>query len=744
MTGQETRRFTFVSQALEEDAFEVVRFKGTEGISRLYEFEITLVSENPEIDLRAVLRNPATLTIIREGGDVRRIHGIPSRFEQLHEDAERIFYKTVLVPRLWHADLYRENQLFLDKRVPDVIEEILRQTSLTTNDYALRLTGNYPQWEYICQYGETDFDFISRWMEREGIYYYFQQTEESEKIIITDNASSHEDIPDASTIEYHPPSSLRAREEEVVRELICRQKMLPRRVILRDYNYRRPDLELRGEADVDREGRGDVYSYGEHFKTPEEGNALAGIRAEEILCRESVFNGESTVPILCPGYIFALAGHYRDTYNQRMLIIEMEHEGDQTSALLGEEGATPRGSTGIVYFNRFTAIPADLQFRPERATHRPRFYGTMNARVDATGDGQYAEIDEEGRYRVRVPFDQSDRQDGRASRYVRMAQPYAGADYGMHFPLHKGTEVLLTFIDGDPDRPIIAAAVPNPETRTPVTSENQTQCFIMTGGGNHIYTEDRDGNQLVEIKSPTANSLMRVGAPNPDGPTGIHQCTDQNMATVVGGWETRVVGTQMTLAPQGVQDIHVQGDRNIHVTGEENVTVDSGQTQTIGTMQDVTVDGPQTVHVTGTQTITADQKRTVTASQGEEKNISSARKLNVTGTDTIQVTGNRNLTVTGKLTKNIASEDKFWQGLSGNIHAGGKNELFLGEKADAFIGLAMEFFGLIKISTGASITLNLHPGLKIGREPTDLKDRTIKFLTAKGVNMEKSPIRLFL
>ncbi len=742
MADQERIRFTFVSQGLSEDTFQVVRFHGNEGISKLYEFTIELFSEDPEIDLGAVLRNPATLTIYRDDGEERRIHGIPSQFEQLHEDGERIFYRAVLVPRLWQADLYHENQLFLDKTVPDIIEEILRQTGLTTDDYELRLTRSYPEWEYICQYKETDFDFISRWMEREGIYYYFQQTQEMEKLIITDNSASHENIPDTSTIEYHPPSSIRAREEEIVRELVCRQKMLPRRVILRDYNYRRPDLDLRAEADVDPQGRGDVYSYGEHFKTPEEGNALAAIRAEEILCGEVMFYGEGTVAGFCPGFLFDLSGHYRDSYNRSLLITELEHQGDQARALLGTDERSTDGDSQLLYSNRSTCIPADVQYRPARSTPKPRFFGTMNARVDAAGDGQYAELDDDGRYRIRLPFDQSDRQDGRASRYVRMAQPYAGADYGMHFPLHRGTEVLLTFIDGDPDRPIISAAVPNPETRAPVTSENQTQCFIMTGGGNHIYTEDRDGNQLVEIRSPTANSLVRVGAPNPDGPTGIRERTDQNKSTTVGGWETRIVGSQMSMLPHGAQAIRIVGDRNLAVTGAETITIDGGQTQTIGEMQDITVRGPQTVHVTGTQTITAENKRTVNAPE-EEKNIASARTLNVTGTDTTEVRGTRTVTVHGSETRQIDSENGMNFVSDNKMHGGFKNELFLGQKGDYNLALALEVFAGVKLALGASINASLHPGLKFGREPTDIKDRVMEFMNSK-IGISKSTLKLFL
>ncbi|MFZ0448530.1 MAG: type VI secretion system tip protein TssI/VgrG [Desulfatiglandaceae bacterium] len=725
MTEQERIRFTFVSHGLPEDTFQVVRFQGDEGISKLYEFAIQLVSEDPEIDLGSVLQNPATLTIFRNEGDDRLFHGIPSLFEQLHEDAERVFYKTVLVPRLWQADLYHENQLFLDKTVPDIIEEILRQAGLTTNDYELRLTNTYPQWEYICQYGETDFDFISRWMEREGIYYYFQQTEEFEKLIITDNASSHENIPDASTIEYHPPSSLRAREEEIVRDLICRKKMLPRKVILRDYNYRRPDLELRGEAEVASQGRGDVYIYGEHFKTPEEGNALAGIRAEEILCRESIFNGESTAPNLCPGFVFELAEHYRDTYNERFLIVELEHEGNQTRALFGTDQSSADEDSGLLYVNRFGSIPADLQYRPERKTPKPRFYGSMNAKVDAT-DGQYAEIDDEGRYKVRLFFDQSDRGASKASRWVRMAQPYSGRDYGMHFPLHGNTEVLLTFVNGDLDRPVIAGSVPNPDTASPVNSNTNTLCMIKTGGGNQIHTEDKSGSQLMKLQSPTDKTFVRIGAADSGGPSGIEISTKANQKTQIDKKRSLEVG--------GDTDEHFKGNVKTKTLGDkQSTTVGKTESKKLSDAKSTTVGNEEILNLAGLK-LTA-------VGQSEQTKVAGERALFVGSWDITGIAGNTSIWVGTKsqITIALASEiyvggkSEVFVGAKSSIAVGGASEIFIGLKSDIKIGGLFELVVAVKLAITVAASLELAAGPKLVNTPTGIKN--------EGIELSQSAIK---
>ena len=508
-TYVERKNFSFFSKALSEDTFEVVKFSGRQAISQPYEFTITLSAHDSDIDLKGVLRNPATLMILG-GAEVVPINGVLKSFEQMHEANQRVFYRAVLVPKLWHLGLYRENRLFLDKSVPQILDEVLKQSGLTSADYELKLTRNYPAWEYVCQYAESNLDFISRWMEREGIYYFFKQTPNGEKVVITDNSSVHEDVPGLSMLPYSPAAGLVPEEDEVVTGLISRQQILPKKVILKDYNYRKPTLDVRAEADVDPNGREDVYIYGEHFKDPSQGKELASIRAGEFLCRETMYYGQATSPQLAPGFLFELAGHYRGSCNRRFLITEVEHHGRATGVLLAGLGDEERDAQPG-YSNSFVCIPSSTQFRPERKTSRPRINGMMNAVIDAAGDGSTAELDDQGRYKVILPFDLSGRSGGKASRWVRMAQPYSGSDYGMHFPLHKGAEVLLTFIDGDIDRPIISGAVPNPNTQSPVTNANQTKSVIRDKFGNEIIMDATPGDEHIRLHSPHHRSFVNLG-----------------------------------------------------------------------------------------------------------------------------------------------------------------------------------------------------------------------------------------
>jgi type VI secretion system secreted protein VgrG len=633
MTSHGEKRFTFVSDAQAEDTFLVVRFSGYEAISQPYRFEIELATDDAEIDLRAMLQKPAHFVIRRGDLDDRVFNGVLAEFEQMKESGGHVIYKAVLVPWLWNAGLYHENQLFLDKSVEDIIKEILQQTRLTGDDYKFQMTGAYTPWEYLCQWRETDLNFIHRWMEREGIYYYFSQDDKKEKLIITDNAASHKSISAESKIPYSPPSGTVPHYQEVIQSMVCRQHKLPNMVILRDYNYRHPSLELKAEATVDADGHGDVYFYGEHFKTPEEGNHLANIRAEELLCRECVYNGESTAANFSAGYLFDMQDHYRASYNQKYLLVEVEHQGQQAiSGLSGQDSALSRGEHQLEYSNRFTAIPADVQFRPERSAVKPKFFGTLNATVDASGNGEYAEIDDQGRYKVILPFDRSGIGGGRASRWIRMTQPYAGNGYGMHFPLHRGTEVLLTFVDGDPDRPIISGSVPNPETASPVNTANQTQSMIRTGGGNQFRLEDNAGGQQIHFSSPTEGSIISLGAPNEgnlymktDG-TSVMKVGSDSARTITGNEETTIKknntktvdgddtitinkGNRKIDVAKGSESITVKKDRSIDIlNGSQTITVQNGD-RTIKVLK-----GMETTEIKGpvNETYKTSQRTTVT------------------------------------------------------------------------------------------------------------------------------------
>lgn len=512
-------KYSFQSRAYPEDTFTVINFHGTEGLSEFYWFEINLVTKNQDLDLNKILEQPAVFTIHRENGNVP-FHGILAKIEIRQAFEDLIFYQAVLAPKFWWLTLTRHNQVFLDAAAPDIIKTVLESCGLTSQDYEMRLQNEYPTWEYVCQYRESHFDFVSRWLQREGMYYFFEQTDSGEKLIITDTKLAHTAMPFDGAIAYSQPSGLEADHmEEVIQSLICSQAAMPRRVIVKDYNYQTPSLDLSCQADVSPEhGRGEFYYYGDHYLTPEDGERLASIRAESLLCRERIFSGSSRIPFFRPGYSFDLTGHFMSDFNQKYLTISMEHGGNQAGYLIDglSRAANPKGIKPF-YSNKFKAIEAEIQFRAEINAAKPRFYGTITAQIDAEGAGHYAELDDQGRYKVILPFDRSGRSGGRASAWIRMMQPYTGSGHGMHFPLHKGTEVLLTFMDGDPDRPVIAGAVPNPDNPSLLASANAAQLVLQSSSGNQLVMGDTKGQEFVGLYSPHNDTAIGIGSTKKEG-----------------------------------------------------------------------------------------------------------------------------------------------------------------------------------------------------------------------------------
>ena len=295
-----------------------------------------------------------------------------------------------------------------------------------------------------------------------------------------------------STFPYRPESGSGdgGGTKERILSFLCKQTRAPKEVALNDYNWR-DAVRLSTVQKVDDKGVGLQTEYNDHYKNADQGKALAKVRKEELLCRTQLFHGISNSRAMRPGKSFTLSEHYRGDWNRDYLLVSVTHVAEQS---LNVAGATVTGST---YENSFTAIPLAVPFRPERLTEWPSIKGVMHGKIDATEGSEYADLDEDGCYTVRIPYDPNfDDEDtakaGGASRRMRMAQPFSGMDAGFHFPLRKGTEVILTHIDGDPDRPIIAGAVPNAETGN-IGQQDEARNQIVTNSGNRFEIHDTNG-----------------------------------------------------------------------------------------------------------------------------------------------------------------------------------------------------------------------------------------------------------
>ena len=579
MLNRNKEHFSFVSHGLDPDTFSVIRFRGTEHLSECYEYEILLASRNPEISFDDVLQNPATLTVYGQHGTDMPVNGVTVYIEQDRKLGGLTLYKVTLRPKLFWLTLTHSNQVFINKSLKDIINDVLVDGGLSSSEFEFRLQGSYPEIDYVCQFRETHLYFISRWMERAGMYYFFEQTDSGEKLVITDSKMSHKPFRQQSQITYAEPSGLGdTHREESVQSLVCRQHVIPGKVRVKDYNYEKPDLDVEGEADTRQNARGETYLYGGGYASPEEATASAQILADAYLCREQLFHAETTVPGIEPGTLFSVRGHSRNEFNSKYLAIGVTHEGSQEAFMTsGVSESFGKREKEPYYRNSITAISSDIQYRSERKHEPTYYYGTLSgAKIDGAGDSTYAELDDQGRYKVIMPFDLSGRKDGKASKYLRMMQPYAGTNYGMHLPLHKGTEVLVSFIEGNPDSPVIAGALPDPDTPSPVTSENETMGCIVTASGNTIHLEDKEDSERILIDCPRQDSLISIGA-TADSLEEEEEETEKEGVTIKTEKDLDMsVGGEYTLDAEEDSESHfheeyvltVEGDYEQHTHGE--------------------------------------------------------------------------------------------------------------------------------------------------------------------------------
>lgn len=501
--------YSFSISGFPSDAFQLVDFTGEEGISRPYSFSFTLMSQDANVDPMQAKGKGASFSIVSAEGK-SAFQGMIFSFRRIRALADATFYRCVMGPKLAVMDLSQHTQVFLNQTIPQILEATLKQCGVT--EYEFRLKSEYPQEEYVCQFNETYFNFISRWMEKLGMYYFFENKDSGEKLIVTDTKIVHTPLWDKKC-QYLQQSNLDALERNFKifdMELEC--SLIPENYILKDYNYMHPSTNLEVKAAVSEHGIGSVYHYGDHYLTTQQGEALAKVRAEERLCNEAVAMGEGTVPLFRSGYLIGVEGHPSPEINATFLLTRITHQGRQNLPVAA--GLTNRlypGEAQDAYRNTFTALPSDKQFRPPRQARMRRFHGLISAFIDESGSGEYAQLDEYGRYKVTLPFDLASRPPGKASSFLRLAEPYAGAYYGMHFPLHKGTEVFLAFIDGNPDRPVISSAVHNAENKNMVNNQEEPFSAITTAAGNQVILGDQQNQEFIYLACPNSNSSVAMG-----------------------------------------------------------------------------------------------------------------------------------------------------------------------------------------------------------------------------------------
>jgi len=519
-------RFQFQCPGLESAPVQVVAFTGTEAISRPFRYRLLLVSDRDGIGDGGVVGASAGLIVDRDGEPVP-VQGMISHWERCGRSTDHVWYEVILRPRLWRLSLSTQSRVFQDVTVPAIIAEVLAGHGFAASDYRFLLGEQYPAREYCVQYQETDLQFVSRLLEFEGISYSFRHGPDGEVLTMTDDMRQYPSISAPDALRFASGAGMHRDRPEHVAVFTRRERLTPGRVILNDTDARQPETDLHVEAHVDGGADADVYMPDAKYSDVAEGRRLAQVRAEEEAARRTTYHGQSDVPALQAGHRFHLEGHDRPAFDREYLVAAVEHVGSQRRAL-GLSGRHPGGprpdsfwaqqAAGLrehgdgdsgedaVYRNQFRCQPAQIPFRPARITPVPRVPGLLSARVETSG-GPYAALDGDGWYRARMAFDRSDSKPGHATKPIRMVTPNSGPEYGLHFPNHAGTEMIVGFLHGDVDRPVALGTVPNRTQKSPVTASNRMQNVLRTFGGSELRIDDTTGAEQILLRSPAGREL---------------------------------------------------------------------------------------------------------------------------------------------------------------------------------------------------------------------------------------------
>jgi len=486
-----------------DDTFRVMQYEVDESLSVTFLGKLQLVSENGDITFSSVVGKIGVLSIYdHDLNEVRYVHGVVNQFDQVGHKRRFTHYYLELVPHLSLLDYRRHNRIFQQLTVEDIIKKVLKAANLPPNYCSIVLSGKYQPRDYCVQFGETDLNFIQRLMEEEGMFYFFEHTKSAHTLRIADHISVHKDIVNPDIV-YNEASNLVA-DKNYVYALRYSQSIQSGSVRLNDFNFEKPELKMRVDAEAAIDSHLNAYDYPGTFDIPERGKTLATVKLESHQAQKTRITGSTNCRQLLPGYHFTVSLHPRSDFNQTYMITDVNQSATQPQ-VLEEFGADSK----TTYESRFTCIPKGIPYRSPYRSTKPRIDGVQTAIVVGP-PGEEIYTDEHGRVKVQFHWDLDGKKDDKTSCWIRVSQAWAGEGWGSVFIPRIGQEVVVDFVNGDPDRPLITGRVYH-GVNTPAYNlpANKTQSGLKThstpGGGvknfNELRFEDKKGDEQIFIQA---------------------------------------------------------------------------------------------------------------------------------------------------------------------------------------------------------------------------------------------------
>jgi len=673
-----------------ERSLRIVRFSGHEELSRLFEVEIVVTCEERDVAPSGVVGRPALLTI-QQGGASRFVHGMVSRFSLAGSGKSRAEYRVTLVPSVWRMRLRTDSRIYQGLTVPEIIADVMaragvlrtevrgreRRERASASGYQMDLGQAHRARENCVQYRESDWDFLSRLLEEEGMHCFFEHDEASHVLVISDSPSHHEPMEGGDSLSFRPAAAGAAAEH--VARFQFGEEVRPSRVVLSDYAFERPMLPLTASAQADGDSAFEVYEHPGEYDVPAAGQAISQIRLEELQAARWTGEGDGSSARMVPGRTFWLADHPVAELNRGYLITRIDYQG--------AEAQSDGGETEERFLCRFHVIPSNVPFRPARTTPRPIIPGIQTAIVVGL-PGEEIHTDEHGRIKVRFHWDRSGRSDDRCSCWIRVAQASAGAAFGSVFLPRVGQEVVVDFLEGDPDRPIVTGSVYHGANVPPYTlPAEKTKSTIKTssspggGGSNELRFEDRKGAEEVYLHAQRELNIkveddksQRVGGDETLTVHGnrtvqVNECHTETVllaqTITVGAALTQTVGAVMTTAVAGAKFETVGVNSSEMVVFRKSVKagtdhrVSAGRNATTKAVRDVSIHAGNNV----------------STSSGLDTSLFSGRNLSATATSKISMNAGKGMTVsvTGNHHDSASHERTIVAGESLSIRCGGSS-----------------------------------------------------------------------